>query len=227
MAPPKPPSATRLQGVSIMRPIVYGNTATLLNKDQPHPTASPDHTHEWTISVQGVNGEDISYFVKKVMFKLHDTYANSMRTVESPPFAVTETGWGEFDIAIKVFFVPDPSAAVATEGKPLQVYHHLKLHPYGPDAERIKAEGLPVSSWSYDEVIFNEPTEAMWDVLKQGTPGMPLVGSDGLGVFSRETEQEECDRLQAALMKVSEMTRQQKNAILEMERAVKREMEAS
>ena len=44
--------------------------------------------------------------------------------IEKPPFEVTETGWGEFDIVIKIFFVAEASE------KPISFSHHLKLHPY-------------------------------------------------------------------------------------------------
>ena len=38
-------------------------------------------------------------------FKLHETYENPVRTLESPPYQVTETGW-EFEIIIKLHFQP-------------------------------------------------------------------------------------------------------------------------
>lgn len=42
----------------------------------------PDHTHQWTISVKGVNDADITYFIKKVQFKLHaDTYSPPLRSM--------------------------------------------------------------------------------------------------------------------------------------------------
>lgn len=44
--------------------------------------------------------------------------------VEKPPFQVTETGWGEFEIQIKIFFVPEANE------KPITYFHHLKLHPW-------------------------------------------------------------------------------------------------
>jgi YEATS domain-containing protein 4 len=44
-----------------------------------------DHTHSWTISVAGVDGADITHFIKKVQFKLHaDTYANPTRSNPTP-----------------------------------------------------------------------------------------------------------------------------------------------
>lgn len=69
--------------------------------------------------------------------------------IEEPPFEVTETGWGEFEISIRVYFVPEASE------KNVAMYHHLKLHPYGPEAEQQKAEGATVTSLQYDEFVCN------------------------------------------------------------------------
>lgn len=48
--------------------------------------------------------EDIGTWVKKVHFKLHDSYESPTRVVQKPPFEVSETGWGEFELVIKIFF---------------------------------------------------------------------------------------------------------------------------
>lgn len=48
--------------------------------------------------------EDMSNYVKKVHFKLHESYANPNRIVTKPPYEITETGWGEFEIVIKIYF---------------------------------------------------------------------------------------------------------------------------
>src|SRR5690606_34779482 len=80
--------------------------------------------------------------------------------VEAPPFQVTETGWGEFEIQIKVYFVPEAGE------KPLTLFHFLKIRPYNPEmpiedpANPPPETSEPVYSQQYDEIIFNEPTEA-------------------------------------------------------------------
>ena len=66
----------------------------------------------------------MSAYVKKVNFKLHDSYANANRTLTKPPYEVTETGWGEFEIVIKIYF-QDPSE------RPVTIYHILKLFQTG------------------------------------------------------------------------------------------------
>lgn len=182
--------------------------------------------------------DDISHFIKRVQFKLHETYPQSTRNIDKPPFQVTETGWGEFDVQVRIFFVAESGE------KPISTFHRLKLHPWHPitvpapdpgvslpegglaeivtgepeagvptDPEHIstsadvtmanedqpstvKAEEastpvvhetrsastaampapaprpLPavVHSWSYDEIVFPEPTEAFYEVLINNPP---------------------------------------------------------
>lgn len=44
--------------------------------------------------------------------------------IDRPPYQVTETGWGEFEIQVKIFFVPEANE------KQVTMFHHLKLHPW-------------------------------------------------------------------------------------------------
>jgi len=126
----------RVRGLNIYRPIIYGNTATVLTPKQREALAAtaPDHTHTWTVAIRGAasgpdqdivgGADDLSHFIKRVTFKLHDTYPNPSRNIDKPPYEVTETGWGEFEIQIRITFVPDAGE------KPTTLYHHLKLHPW-------------------------------------------------------------------------------------------------
>jgi len=61
--------------VTEYRPIVFGSIATQLNKK-----ADDQHTHKWKVFVRGANNEDVSYFIKKVVFKLHESFANPNRS---------------------------------------------------------------------------------------------------------------------------------------------------
>lgn len=88
------------QSTSIVKPIIYGNTAKSFDQKRPED----GHTHEWSIYVRSYVNEDISTWVKKVHFKLHDSYENPTRIVQEPPFEITETGWGEFEVVIKIYF---------------------------------------------------------------------------------------------------------------------------
>ena len=67
--------------------------------------------------------------------------------IEEPPFEVTETGWGEFEIQIKIFFQPEASE------KPLTLFHFLHLHPYGPNKEEEREQGATIEAYQYDEIV--------------------------------------------------------------------------
>lgn len=55
-------------------------------------------------AVRGPNDEDLSTFVQEVVFTLHPSFPNPVKTVTSPPFEVTEVGWGEFEAGIRIVF---------------------------------------------------------------------------------------------------------------------------
>jgi YEATS domain-containing protein 4 len=67
--------------------------------------------------------------------------------IEQPPFEVTETGWGEFEIQIKIHFIPEASE------KPLTLFHFLHLHPYGPNKDEEKEKGMTVDAFQYEEIV--------------------------------------------------------------------------
>ncbi|KAF9952790.1 NuA4 histone H4 acetyltransferase complex and the SWR1 complex subunit [Mortierella alpina] len=184
-------SIKRMKGIAVSRPFIYGNSAQPLHGKK---AANPEHTHRWTLSVRGINNEDISYFIRKVTFKLHDTYDNPTRVIEKPPFEVTETGWGEFDLIIKIHFNP-----VSGE-KPLTLYHHLKLHPYEEDEMGNPwPKQKPVTSYSYDEVVFNEPIDTFYTILQENTTSNIPLKKTPHHQFSLQAEQEEIERLDKAL----------------------------
>ena len=157
--------------------------------------------------------------------------------IESPdPFEVTETGWGEFEVTMKLFFVSEASE------KPQSVYHTLKLHPYGPDAERQRETKEPIYSQTYDEVVFNEPVEPFYEILTSGAvqPARGKGGSKGSkqaafkkgsertaeipyaespdNPFSQKTEAKELDRLGEANRNVEVLLKEEKAKLLEREK---------
>lgn len=66
----------RMKGAKIIKPIIYGNTATPFG----YKRESDGHTHKWTVFVRPYNQEDASKWIRKVHFKLHDSYANNNRS---------------------------------------------------------------------------------------------------------------------------------------------------
>lgn len=85
------------------------------------------------------------------------------------PFLVEETGWGEFEITLKLYYVSESGE------KPQTLYHHLRLHPYGrteEDRESMRETG-EVPAWTYEEQLFNEPYEAFHEILTTGALALP------------------------------------------------------
>ncbi|KAI9843109.1 MAG: NuA4 histone H4 acetyltransferase complex and the SWR1 complex subunit [Thelocarpon superellum] len=230
----------RVKGISIFRPFVFGNTTEHIDPNNRPADLDKDHTHRWKLFVKGVDDEDISYWLKKVQFKLHDSYHNSLR--KQAPFEVNETGWGEFDVAIKLYFVPESGE------KPQTVWHTLKIHPYGPDAEMQRLEKRRIVSQNYEEVLFNEPVEPFYEILTGGAEKGGKGGKGGKGKsagkggskqaamaragrrtaeipsretrdnpYSKETEGKELDRMKEAQRKVHEMISREKESLASKE----------
>jgi len=65
------------------------------------------------------------------------------------------SSWGEFELHIRIYLVD-------TSEKPIELTHMLRLFPL--DGQLSKK---PVVSEFYDEIVFNEPTEQLYRVLKQ------------------------------------------------------------
>ena len=67
-----------------------------------------------------------------------------VRNLTKPPYEVKETGWGEFDVEIKIF-INDSSE------KSITLFHPLKLFQ-------------EVSEW-YDEILFVSPNPTLQGLL--------------------------------------------------------------
>ncbi|CAG8818147.1 34877_t:CDS:2, partial [Gigaspora margarita] len=194
-------STKRTKGVTIVYPIVYGNTASLLPQKK---VPDSDHTHKWTVTVKGINGQDLGHFIKKVTFKLHETYSNPQRVVEHPPFEITETGWGEFELSIKLQFIEGSE-------KPVTLYHNLRLHSYEDDGSiSTSSKNKPVQSFQYDELVFTDPPETLYQVLTtQPIPTLPSKPSNS--PYSLQAEQDELRKIDEAYRKVQEQMTLYKN----------------
>ncbi|KAK6190696.1 hypothetical protein SNE40_002501 [Patella caerulea] len=162
----------RIKGLTIVKPIIYGNLARYFGKKREED----GHTHQWTVYVKPYKNEDLSIYVKKVHFKLHESYPNPNRVVTKPPYEVTETGWGEFEVIIKIYF-NDPNG----NEKPVTFYHLLKLFQSETD---IMLGKKSLVAELYDELVFQDPTPAMQQML---TSVRPI----SLGAYKHETDFDE------------------------------------
>ncbi|CAH2246436.1 YEATS domain-containing protein 4 [Pararge aegeria] len=153
-----PDSGGRIKGLVIVKPIVYGNVARYFGKKREED----GHTHQWSVYVKPYSNEDMSAYIKKIHFKLHESYVNPNRIVTKPPYELTETGWGEFEIVIKIYF-HDPNE------RPVTLYHILKLFQ-SPVSEGNSPIGRALVSESYEEIVFQEPTQLMQHLLSNVKP---------------------------------------------------------
>jgi transcription initiation factor IIF auxiliary subunit len=135
----------------ITKPFIYGSIAMYLGKK-----GQQNNSYKWCVYVRGVHNENISNFIKEVQFTLHDSFENKVRVIPKWPFELYETGWGEFEIKIKIFLVDETI-------KPLEVVHPLKLFPQqshiAPSSKR------PVIEENYDEIIFVNPKPHIRELL--------------------------------------------------------------
>lgn len=104
---------------SIQIKLVLGHSAQWRKK----PTVE-GYTHDWTILVRGEDGQSIGHFVEKVVFFLHESFAKpkrgetstfiacicvpmcsiSLPVVKDPPYQVSESGYGSFNLPVEVYF---------------------------------------------------------------------------------------------------------------------------
>lgn len=95
-----PSPSLRVNGVTVFRPIIYGNVSYRLDRPPSKNQASSSRLLQddnqdwfrWTVYVRGIENEDLSYFIKKVVFYLHDSYTEPIRVIEAAPFELTEEG---------------------------------------------------------------------------------------------------------------------------------------
>ncbi|XP_022926814.1 transcription initiation factor TFIID subunit 14b-like [Cucurbita moschata] len=107
-------ASKKLKDMEICVPIVCGTIAFYLGRK-----AGKSQSHKWTVYVRGATSEDLVVVIKRVVFQLHPSFRNPTRAVESPPFELSECGWGEFEIAITLFFHTDVCE------QQLDSFHHV------------------------------------------------------------------------------------------------------
>ncbi|KAJ3395740.1 YEATS domain-containing protein 4 [Lobulomyces angularis] len=185
----------RKKGTSFVVPIVYGSLAIPVKPSDFMP--DPTHTHKWSVFVKSNKGISLAPILSSVEFKLHESFIDSNRIILEEPFEVNESGWGEFEIIIKLNFI-DPTE------KSILLYHHLQLYPKPPppivDGDVVEQPPLIKSEvllQKYDEILFQDPTIEMHQALSS----LSTLKKSNL-YFTPEMEQEELNRLKYALEEV-------------------------
>ncbi|TKX27162.1 YEATS-like protein 1 [Elsinoe australis] len=158
---PAASSSKRVKNTRISRPFIIGSSAWNLDP-KTHTGPIPEgHTKGWRVYVRPLpGGPDITSWLKKVQFKLHHTYNDASRTVETPPFEVSETGYGEFEIELRLYF--DASSGEKAQYR----FHRLRLEPYGDEAqvEQQRKDNLVIAE-TCEIVEFNEPSHDFFGKL--------------------------------------------------------------
>ena len=151
----------------------YGTAALWQGKK-----AEQERSHRWTVYVRGPNNEDLSPVIKRVLFQLHESFDQPTRMIQEPPFMVSEYGWGEFDIGIKIFF-HEPADAF------IDVKHKLRLFAEDGSLSTKKH----VVDEVYDELVFADPSPSLVDAVLKCTPGPELPTLEGALVPPPEADQ--------------------------------------
>lgn len=147
----------------VSKSIVYGSIAFWLGKK-----SEQNLTHKWCVYVRGNNNEDISYFVKEVVFTLHATFENNVRTITKWPFELYASGWGEFDIKITIHLIDESI-------KPIEFIHFLKLYP---PANQTPSTKKPIVSEFFDEIVFVNPKKHLRECLLTGSSNPGNIKKD-------------------------------------------------
>lgn len=164
----------RLPGVNVVKPIIIGNWAKRMVRSTEN-----GRTHMWRVYLRLYNNEDPSGYIRKVQFKLHESFGNQKRILEKPPYELEETGWGEFDLMIKIYFA-DPSE------RPVTLYHHVRLF--------ITKDGVGdfLVHETYDELVFSEPSSKMYNLLMNA----PLLPPNLRHNFATDFEQKKIETIE-------------------------------
>jgi YEATS domain-containing protein 4 len=136
-------SRSVLEDLVIEKQVVVGHLARRLAKQ------TEQKTHHWELFLYSPTGEDMTKWVEKVVFKLHESFTPPSRTLAKEPYRVAEDGWGEFDAAVEIF--PKCSFSVT-------LIHFLSFPPGGSrkPAIIIRREA---------KVVFRNPPPLLYEGL--------------------------------------------------------------
>ncbi|XP_055381034.1 protein AF-9 isoform X2 [Condylostylus longicornis] len=113
-------------------------------------------THDWELYVKGVDKADISSYIEKIVFNLHESFPKPKRTFKEPPYVLKESGYAGFILPIDIHF----------KNKTMQTYQYdIDLQPSGP----------PVHKSEIKKHIFENPSEDFRQKLLRG--GGVLLGN--------------------------------------------------
>ncbi|CAH7666805.1 YEATS domain-containing protein 4 [Phakopsora pachyrhizi] len=208
--------------------------------------ANPDHNMRWTValrsatslpldsdilkqrSIEGdiIGGADnLLHFIKKVSFKIHNSYPNPLRMIDRAPYEINETGWGEFLIHIKMKDYNQPEQSERASPGDLNSIKTLVNQHQSSTALKIRSNPLSPNSsklihlWQYNEIVFTEPNETFYHrLLSNPMTSLPIKNQFPKHLFSLEIKEKEFKKPSLAKMKVLIETNQLRGALVRSER---------
>ncbi|CAH0588131.1 unnamed protein product [Chrysodeixis includens] len=172
-----------------------GHVASLRSKNTPE-----GFTHDWEVFVRGQEGADISHFVDKVVFLLHETFKKPRRVVKEPPFCVNESGYAGFIFPIEIYLKnkDEPKKIKFTYDFTLQQSGFLKDRYIfqNPNEEfrkkLLKGGGIPISN----NAFYTNPDQECrsrdsFTEDKQQLVSKPKLSSDNIKKHKSKEHKEE------------------------------------
>ncbi|CAC5410618.1 MLLT1_3 [Mytilus coruscus] len=146
--------SSKVTADSVQVKFELGHRASL--RDSPSPEG---YTHDWTVYVRGPEGCNISNFVEKVVFNLHNSFPQPKRAVVAPPYHVAESGYAGFTLPIDIYF--------KNKEEPKKIRFQYDLF--------LKLDDTPVDHIQCEKLTFQNPTDEFKKKLLKS--GGTLVGS--------------------------------------------------
>eukprot|EP01125_Pyxidicula_operculata_P022074 TRINITY_DN8864_c0_g1_i1.p1 TRINITY_DN8864_c0_g1~~TRINITY_DN8864_c0_g1_i1.p1 ORF type:complete len:312 (+),score=61.51 TRINITY_DN8864_c0_g1_i1:266-1201(+) len=155
--------------------VVCGTEATPLPLSK-----AKEHTHMWRAYVVGLGGEDISYYISKIVFQLHSSFPDPEIEITRPPFEIEKTGWGEFDLTILIHFV-DPTVPV------YEISHTLRLFSH----QSVKTKNPIVYNEEYYDIEFRNVSSTFLAILDSRPPPPDYNNRPKLKYWKPQPEKED------------------------------------
>lgn len=126
-------------------PVVCGSIAVPLSEKTEQGA-----THSWCLYIRCPKNRDLSIIIEKVVFSLHPSFPHPNRIVRAP-FEIVETGWGEFDVGVQIYFKDSSIPVIKFPSHPLRLYHE-----YHASSSSLTPPTIPVVMERYDEISFED-----------------------------------------------------------------------
>ncbi|KAH0788344.1 YEATS domain-containing protein 4 [Histomonas meleagridis] len=131
----------------IEKKVVVGHNVRRLQRPTEYKT------HHWEIFLYSPTGEDMTKWVEKVVFHLHESFKPPERICTSEPYKASEDGWGEFEATVEIF----PKGAIS-----FSLTHYITF----PNQQSRKS-GL--TEKREEVVVFRNPPPILYEGLTAAT----------------------------------------------------------